>query len=253
VGGFSGTRKSKEMFFSFTSEWEHPKQLVFSASSHIHLQLLLLHIHAAADCAYTHAGCAHKTDCCIRRQTPLLLAIAAPAGFTEPGAIYRVDMAAASPTPELHRQTQLKVPHNPADYETKQVGTGSTHAHTFAPRWIAASSCIHEERVAATCGREDVTPVRYCLQVQPRLQCCSHWLPHCHHVTHQHAAQYVRRRAVLCCVLQVFVPSKDGTQVPMFITYRKGLKLDGSNPTLLYGYGEQPVTHSDPDTLSMAG
>lgn len=94
VGGFSGTRKSKEMFFSFTS-------------------------------------------------------------FTEPGSTYRVDMAAASPTPELHRQTQLKVPHNPADYETKQV----------------------------------------------------------------------------------FVPSKDGTQVPMFITYRKGLKLDGSNPTLLYGYG----------------
>jgi hypothetical protein len=36
---------------------------------------------------------------------------------------------------------------------------------------------------------------------------------------------------------QVFVPSKDGTKVPMFITHRKGLKLDGSNPTLLYGYG----------------
>ena len=32
-------------------------------------------------------------------------------------------------------------------------------------------------------------------------------------------------------------PSKDGTQVPMFLTHRKGLKLDGSNPTLLYGYG----------------
>lgn len=36
---------------------------------------------------------------------------------------------------------------------------------------------------------------------------------------------------------QVFFTSKDGTRVPMFLTYRKGLKLDGSNPTLMYGYG----------------
>ncbi len=36
---------------------------------------------------------------------------------------------------------------------------------------------------------------------------------------------------------QVFYPSKDGTKVPMFITYKKGIKLDGSNPTMLFAYG----------------
>lgn len=36
---------------------------------------------------------------------------------------------------------------------------------------------------------------------------------------------------------QVFYKSKDGQKVPMIITYKKGMKLDGSNPTMLYGYG----------------
>ena len=37
--------------------------------------------------------------------------------------------------------------------------------------------------------------------------------------------------------VQVFFPSKDGTRIPMFLTYKKGLKLNGSNPVYLYGYG----------------
>ncbi|WP_245712015.1 prolyl oligopeptidase family serine peptidase [Flavobacterium gillisiae] len=36
---------------------------------------------------------------------------------------------------------------------------------------------------------------------------------------------------------QVFYTSKDGTKIPMIITYKKGLKLNGKNPTMLYGYG----------------
>ena len=36
---------------------------------------------------------------------------------------------------------------------------------------------------------------------------------------------------------QVFYPSKDGTKIPMFITHKKGIELDGNNPTYLYAYG----------------
>ena len=36
---------------------------------------------------------------------------------------------------------------------------------------------------------------------------------------------------------QVFYTSKDGTKIPMIITHKKGIELNGKNPTILYGYG----------------
>jgi prolyl oligopeptidase len=47
-------------------------------------------------------------------------------------------------------------------------------------------------------------------------------------------------------VTQVFYRSRDGARVPMFIAHKRGLSLDGSNPTLLYGYGgfNVPLTPS---------
>jgi len=43
-------------------------------------------------------------------------------------------------------------------------------------------------------------------------------------------------------VKQIFYTSKDGTSIPMFLTYKKGLELNGANPTLLYGYGGFAIT-----------
>ncbi|MFV8336113.1 prolyl oligopeptidase family serine peptidase [Flavobacterium sp. RSP29] len=51
---------------------------------------------------------------------------------------------------------------------------------------------------------------------------------------------------------QVFYTSKDGTKIPMIITHKKGLKLDGTNPTMLYGYGGFNVSLTPSFSISNA-
>ena len=41
---------------------------------------------------------------------------------------------------------------------------------------------------------------------------------------------------------QIFYQSKDGTTVPMFVTHKQDLRLDGTNPTILYGYGGYSIS-----------
>jgi prolyl oligopeptidase len=51
---------------------------------------------------------------------------------------------------------------------------------------------------------------------------------------------------------QVFYNSKDGTRIPMMITYRRGIKLDGKNPTMLYGYGGFNISYPPVFSVTIA-
>ncbi|MGZ8412050.1 MAG: prolyl oligopeptidase family serine peptidase [Gemmatirosa sp.] len=51
---------------------------------------------------------------------------------------------------------------------------------------------------------------------------------------------------------QVFFPSRDGTRIPMFVTHRKGIALDGTNPTMLYAYGGFNVNQMPAFSASVA-
>ena len=55
-----------------------------------------------------------------------------------------------------------------------------------------------------------------------------------------------------CETKQVFVTSKDGTRVPMFITHKRGLALDGNTPTILYGYGGFKISLTPAFSVSRA-
>jgi prolyl oligopeptidase len=80
-------------------------------------------------------------------------------------------------------------------------------------------------------------PAIYRYEIKDTQEQLSWGVRHSHGVSHLFRRAEVRFRPEDYEVKQVFYQSKDGTRVPMFIAHKKGLWLNGDNPTLLYGYG----------------
>jgi hypothetical protein len=70
------------------------------------------------------AGCPNAASVGAAAAAAAFVALLLGTGFVEPGATYRVDLTSPQPHPELFRATRLKVPHDPAGFETKQVCRG---------------------------------------------------------------------------------------------------------------------------------
>ena len=163
-------------------------------------------------------------------------------GFTEPGAMYRCARWHSAPV-------------------ECACGGGTpcpTSSHPAAPSCPCRSRCDAADPAAAPSlfrriQTKGFSPDDFLTeQVQTTLECSPLvWLTCCA-CTHVPllggrgfpgaAGAHPHLLTAGCChvaaaFLQVFAKSRDGTRVPMFVVHRRGLPMDGRNPTLLYGYG----------------
>ena len=104
---------------------------------------------------------------------------------------------------------------------------GQTHSRSGAAR--------HRHRDWLQRQAERYRNLLHLLQLRDAAECLS--LRHPDRREQALAASEGEVRSLRYEVKQVFYASKDGTKIPMFIAYKKGIQLDGNNPTLLYGYG----------------
>ncbi|MGH0153478.1 UNVERIFIED_CONTAM: hypothetical protein FKN15_058343, partial [Acipenser sinensis] len=134
--------------------------------------------------------------------------------FLQPGVIYHCDLTSETLEPTVFRQVEVKG-FNPTDYQTVQASQ-SLSLNKPETAWYFSIKNIKMSPGKVYCP-------------SPR------------------GAYLVKHSRV---VRRVFFPSKDGTKIPMFIVHKKGIKLDGSHPVLLYGYGG--FNHSQQPSYNVA-